>query len=461
MYDHLVGTNANETAVSTATGVASNWTTSDDLTWNFTIRKGLEFSDGEPINAQDVQFSLDRLLTKAATAAYATYFQSEKMVVTVTSSTTLTIVLATPSFALPIYLSSIMGNEGDVVPEAYIQQHGSAYFALHPIGSGPYKLESVTPGVSILYQLTGRRDPLIAGTPHYQTIEFDTVTSDATRVALLQSGGADMIDIGDISELKTLSGSAYRIEEKPGSNVIGVGLAEQWKSTPSNNKDFREALALAINASAINTAFFDGKGSLTGIYPVGTDAIGYQPITPYAYDPTMAKSLLQQSGYSGQPISLYAWAQSGLPDEQDVSQAILQYWTTIGVKVNLVNTDQATYIGKWVTYNLGFSASAVAIANRPLALSVYQGQFFSKGSSTYTHDPSIDSLVGQMVAGQSSTQTTSTLTQQMNQYIHDNYLTIPLFQLGSFYAVKSSAVPNWQLGGGQYDINIRAMITAA
>jgi peptide/nickel transport system substrate-binding protein len=460
MYDHLVGTNADETAVSKNTGIASNWSTTDNTTWQFTLRNNFHFSNGQPLTADDVQFSLQRLLQPQATAAYATYFKSEKLQVTVQSPTALTIVLATPSFALPLYLSSIMGNEGDVIPKAYVQQNGDAYFNLHPIGSGPYILASVTTGVSIVYQATGKPHPIL-GTPRYKTVEFDQVVSDPTRVAQLQTGGADMIDIGDFSELQQLTGSTYRIEQKPGSNIIGIGLAEQWKNTPNSNQDFREALSLAINVGDINTALFGGRGKLTGVYPVGPQAIGFKDINPYPYDPAQAKTLLKSSNYNGAAIDLYAWPQSGLPGAQRVTEAIQQDWAAIGVNVNLITTDQATYIGKWVSYKLNFAASAVAIANRPLGLSVYQGQFYSTGSSTYTHDPNIDSLVQQLVAAQSDTQATGALTQQVDQYIHDHYLTIPLIQLGSFYAVKSASIPQWSLGGGQYDINVRAMVSGS
>lgn len=461
MYDHIVGTNATETDVSKATGIAKDWSTTDNITWHFKLRDNFKFHNGQPLTASDAQYSIQRLLDPKAAAAYTTWFKSSIAQVTAPSPTDLTIVLKGPSFDLPLYLSSLMGNEASVVPMAYVQQVGDAQFNQHPIGSGAYKLTAYTSGVSMRYDWTGQPHPTL-GRPRYKTVQFSIVASDPTRVNLLQTGAADIMDVGDFSELHTLKAPKFRIQGKPGSYIVGVSLNEQWlESSPLHNESIRKALALAINAKEINTALLDGRGKLTGVFPVGSQAIGYKALTPYPYDPAQAKSLLKSANYDGAPINLYSFAIPALPGATRVAEAIQQNWTAIGVKVNLVQTQQQIYISKWVNYTLGSAAAPNAIANRPLASSVYNGQFSSKGSSTYTKDPVLDGMINGLNAAEAvSKEQFASETQRVNQYVHDHYLSIPIVELGSFYAVSSS-VKQWNLGGGQYDINVRELVAGS
>jgi peptide/nickel transport system substrate-binding protein len=458
MYDHVVGLNREGTDFSKDTGVASNWTTSDQQTWVFTIRPGITFSNGDALTADDVAFTLTRLTTPVATSAYSSFFKQNLASATATGPTEVTVKLKAPNFGLLYYLSSLFGNEGDVVPHKYLQSVGDAAFAKAPVGSGPYKLGNYQPGVSITY-VPASKSPMAK--TKYQEVQFQLVDQSSSRLSLFRTGQLNVIDVGT-ADAKSLQGqSNVKIAEKTAGNQVGVGFFEQWKTTtPFNNEQFRQALSLAVDAKAIDSSVFHGLGKLTGNYPSGCLSLGCKPLTPYAYDPTKAKQLLAQSGYDGKTqIPIYAFPLPGIPELPDVATAVQGYWSAIGVNAQVVNTDYASFLQKWVKYTVGIGAAPVGFAQRPLGIAQYDSAFWSKGGSTWTHDPQIDALVDQGHAAGADKTAYGNVTAQLNQYVYDHYLSLPLVSLSSFYAGQPNVVAGWSVGNGQYDMNIRGLAT--
>lgn len=453
LYDHVVGLNPTGNRFSKETGLASNWTTKDLQTWKFKIRRGVKFSNGDPLTARDVAFSLGRLKTPVARSAYASWFKLNLASAKATGATNLTIRLTNPNFGLLYYLSSLFGNEGSVVPSNYLRKVGDAGFAQAPIGSGPYKIESRQAGQSITYVPSNTKSPV---KPKYARVVFRIIPETSSRIALYRTRQLDVIDIGTAS-IKTLGGiPSTKIKKKRVGNQVGLGFFEQWKTTtPMNKKAFRQALALSVDAKAINKAIFRGFGDVTGNYPSGCASLGCKELAPYAYNPTQAKQLLEQSGYSGAEVPIYAFPLPGVPELPALATAIQAYWKAIGVNAKVVTTDFSSFVGKWVSYTVGTGAAPVAFAQRALGVAQYDSAFWSKGVSTFTHDSTIDGLVDQGHAAGDSPKKYGQITAQLNQYVHDNYLSLPIVSLGSFYAGKDDVVADWFPGNGQYDMNIR------
>lgn len=457
MYDHLVGLNKAETDFSKDTGVASNWTTTDNKTWNFTIRSGMTFQNGDALTADDVAFTLNRLKTAIATSAYSAWFKANMASATASGPSQVTVTLNAPAFGLLYYLSSLFGNEGDIVPMKYLQSVGDAGFAKNPIGSGAYKRTDYQPGVSITYSKTAAGDPAMKA--KYDQVKFTLVAETSSRLAEYKTGQLDVVDIGtaDVASMKTLSGTS--IGEKTAGNQVGVGYFEQWKTTtPLNNEMFREALTLAVDVNAINKSVFHGMGKPTGNYPSGCISIGCKPLQPYAYDVNKAKQLLAQSGYDGKTqIPIYAFPLPGIPELPDLAQAVQGYWSAIGVNAQVVPTDYASFLQKWVKYTVGIGAAPVGFAQRPLGIAQYDSAFWSKGGSTWTHDAGIDALVDQGHAAAGDQTQYGNITAQLNKYVYDHYMSLPVVSLSSFYAAKTNVASGWSLGNGQYDMNVRAL----
>jgi len=455
LYDHVVGLNKTGNRFSKETGLASNWTTKDQQTWKFTIRRGVKFSNGDPLTARDVAFTLGRLKTPTARSAYSSWFKLNLVSAKATSAGKLTVRLTAPNFGLLYYLSSLFGTEGSVVPSNYLRRVGDAAFAQAPVGSGPYKIGSRQAGQSLTYVPSNTNSP---SKPKYERVVFRIIPETSSRIALYRTGQLDVIDIGT-SSIRTLGGVANtRVAKKRVGNQVGIGFFEQWKSTtPMNNRRFRQALAISVDVNAINKAIFRGFGDPTGNYPSGCASIGCKDLAPYRYNPSQARQLLQQSGYSGAEVPIYAFPLPGVPELPALATAVQGYWSAIGVNAKVVTTDFSSFVGKWVGYTVGTGAAPVAFAQRALGIAQYDSAFWSKGVSTFTHDTTIDRLVDQGHAAGDSPKRYGQITAQLNKYVYDNYLSLPVVSLGSFYAGKESVLAGWTPGNGQYDMNIRTL----
>lgn len=457
MYDHLVGVNADATDVSKETGLFQDWTTEDSQTWTFTMREGSVFHNGEPVTAEDVKFSLDRLQDEAtATSAYSTWFRGNIESVEVTGDLEVTIRLTSPSFQLPLYLSPLFGNEGSVIPKAYFEEVGPDGFEENPIGSGPYRLARRTPGVSLVYELADSPHPVVTS-PRYSTVEFRVVEETGSRVAQLETGELDVIDVGTAQAAELRNSDAVTVIEKPAGNQVGITFHQQWnEGSPLGDEQIRQALAIAVNAEDINEAIFGGLGHVTGNYPGGPLSIGFEELAPYPFDPDQARQLLQSSGYDGTTIKLYAFPLPGVPELPDLAEVVQSYWADIGVNVELVPTEFSSFVQDWVGYTLDVAASPVAFAHRPLGLAYYENGFWSQGGSTVTHDPEIDAMVDQGRAAAADEDAYGKVTAELNRYVYDNYLSLPIIELNSFYAARTGI--EWSPGTGQYDINARDLV---
>lgn len=457
MFDHLVGLNADGSEISKDTGVFSDWQTDDNQTWVFTMRPGYVFHNGEPMTAEDVKFSLDRLQDEEqATSAYSTWYRDNIDSVEVTGESEVTITLNAPSFQLPLYLSPLFGLEGAVLPQAYMEEVGPDGFADAPIGSGPYQLADHEPGSSLTYTVTDSEHPVVSS-PEYETVEFQVVEETGSRISLLETGDVDVIDVGTTQAAELQNGDGISVVEKPSGNQIGITFHEQWRDGALGNEQVRQALALSVDAEAINEAIFAGLGEVTGNYPAGPLSIGFESLEPYPYDPEQARSLLEEA-YDGTTIELYAFPLPGLPELPDVAETVEGYWSEVGVNVELIPTEFSSFVQDWVGYNLGGNAaSPVGFAHRPLGLAYYENGFSSEGGSTVTHDPNIDALIEEGRAAADDREEYGAVTRELNQYVYDNYLSLPLVRLNSFYAAKEGI--DWSPGEGQYDMNPRGLVS--
>jgi peptide/nickel transport system substrate-binding protein len=459
MFDYLVGVNSTETALDPATGVASKWTTTDNQTWTFTIRTGIKFSNGEALSSADVVFSIDRELSTAARSSYAPYLQSVIASVTAPSPTEVKIVLKHPDFEFPYYLSALEGTEGMVVPKQYVQKVGNTGFAANPIGSGPYALSSQVAGQSLTFTARPGVDP-IYGRVIYSKIIFTQSADEATRIAALQAGQFDLVDFDPTSESpSSLKNDGFTIFQKPNAYVIQIQLQGQYVAhTLLSSETFREAMALAINYQQINKDIYKGLGHVVGAQD-GSNAIGYQPIAPYAYDPAKAKSLLAQSGYHGQTLTVYSFSIAGEPGLGLLSQALAGYWNAIGLKTSILSVDYATYRTKWIGKDLAGQVAPIGLANDHFASQNFSLMFTCNGALTYVCYPSLDNLVASISNDVGSSTKYASSIAPVENYIHDHYLAIPLLEIGAFYAGDSAVRSSWKLGTGEYDINLQGLFS--
>jgi peptide/nickel transport system substrate-binding protein len=267
--------------------LAESWEKVDDLTWKIHLRKDAVFHNGEPINAEAVKFSFDRLndpKIQSPNKGKLSAFTELKVI----DEYTFTIKTAEP-YAPGLYM---LGYYLPIVPPKYIQEVGDSKYNTDPVGSGPYKLKKWVRGEEIVLE---RFDKYYGPKPAYKTVIFKANPEEASRIAALLTGEADVISGIPVQQRKKVqeSGKAYLTPQMGVMTYMGINTYE----APFNDVRARQAVNYAINKELINKALFDGKGIICP-GPISPRTFGHDPnLKPYPYDPAKAKALLKEAGH--------------------------------------------------------------------------------------------------------------------------------------------------------------------
>lgn len=330
IFDQLLRRNPKTNAV--VPWLATKWRQTDPLTWRFTMRPGVTFSDGSPLTAEDAAYSISRILDKKfGSQQYANFSVIDKATA---DGGDLVVHTSVPSPTLLSYLTTL-----SVVPKAYVQRVGDKQFAVKPIGSGPFVLQSATAGSEVV--LTA--NPKWWGPPtQIRTAVFRAVPNVASRVADLQSRKVDLAttltpDAADqIRRDPTLA-----ILSTPTERVAYLAY-NTIKGGATNDPRVRKAIAEAIDYDALIKNL--QRGYAKPINSMATPlAFGYDKSLPNNHhDPEDAKRLLQEAHAVGAKLVM---ATSPSFDPQ-VVQAIQGDLAAVGLQVEIQNSDQATYLKK-------------------------------------------------------------------------------------------------------------------
>lgn len=311
--------------------IATEWETVDDTTWTFTIRDDVTFSDGSELTADDVAFSIERILDSDYGSPQRANFSAIESA-EATSPTEVTITTGEPSPTLLSYLTTL-----SIVPQDYVEEVGDEGLNENPVGSGPYQVASATSGSSI----TLERNPEFWGEePSIEEVTFAAVPDVASRVSNLQSGQAQLVTGLTADQAGQLDGSDdLTVLSAPTERVAYLAI-NVLGDTPTQDPDVRRAISLAINYDAIIENLLGGYAS-----PVGTVltplALGYpEELETNEYDPEQAQQLIEDAGVSGVEID---FPTSPSFDPQ-VVQAIQSDLNEAGLSVQIQNSDHATYL---------------------------------------------------------------------------------------------------------------------
>lgn len=440
MYDWLIGAQPNG-EFDNSVGVAEDWEHSaDGLTFTVTVREGISFWDGSPLTADDVVFSLQRIIDPEATSSGSASLRGVIESVTKTGDSTVDLNLTTPYLFLPHLLSRLGATDGAIISKAHFESVGAEAFASAPMGSGRYALTSSEAGTT--YTFERNDDYWLGADGRFATIVLENVPEEQTRLALLQRGDADIVGLS-AEAASTLSADAIQVAVQPGKANLSVNYVEQWKpENPLSNALFREALNLSINREEILETIFHGRGDLVGVPQMGPSHVGYDPseFRLYEYDPERAREVLEDSGYLDDPVQLdlYEYTWPGVPELPQVMEAVAGYFTAIGVNVRQIRTDYSTFREGWGAFELGPAVAANAADNRP----VYPLDLIwsSGGSLTYVHDPDLDELLSGFAAA-SSIEEAEAAIHEIAAYLRDNNIGTAIMIVATIYGLGEGVEP--------------------
>ncbi len=309
-----------------APSLAESWTMAPDgLAYEFVLRKGVRFHNGDPLTAEDVKFSLERYRGAAAAA-----FKSRISAVEVVDPHRVRIRLkqAWPDF-MTFYGTAATGA-GWIVPKKYVEKVGDDGFKKAPVGAGPYKFVSFTPGVELVLEAN---EQYWRKVPSVKRLVFKSVPDEATRLAMLKRGEADVAYSirGALAEdLRRTPGLTLKPNYPPG--TFWLVFAEQWDAkSPFADRRVRHAASLAIDRQAINQAETLGFSKITGSIIPHTFEGFWAPPAP-AYDPAKAKQLLAEAGYPGGIDAGDYYCDSSYAN---LGEAVVNYLRAAGIRVQL------------------------------------------------------------------------------------------------------------------------------
>ncbi|MBI2859193.1 MAG: ABC transporter substrate-binding protein [Chloroflexi bacterium] len=380
----------------------------DGLSWTYNIRKGIKFHNGDTLTAKDVKFSIEQNLSKTA---FFNNTNSSIESVEVVDDYTVRILTKGKQPLLPRIHTGTSPYQGIVVPKDYIDKNGWDYFEQHPVGTGPFKFVSRTLGDSFTYQAV---DKHWRQTADFATLKVVMIPEEATRVAALKTGQIDVAENLDFSNAIGL--------EKLGTKLLEVGQAASMiqlhgayepraKGMPTSDLRVRQALSMAIDRAEIAKTLYFGKAqpplppyfsspSVDIDMPFWTDYLS----KIYRYDPAEATRLLKDAGYqNGFTIKLYTFPAGGAPDNPKLALIAQSYWAKIGVKTEIVPSDDGTY-KKWKNKPVndalvGQATTYVAVSLPPTNL---KSHFYGKsgtnllGESSPEFDRLIDAVFNEM-----------------------------------------------------------------
>ena len=308
-------------------GLATSWDPLDDLTWEFTLREGVTFHNGEPFNAEVVKFTLDRVLDPDRNATILNLLDNIVEVEIVDDYTVL-IMLAEPDLLLPARLAELYGS---MMPPQYVEEYGDEYIALHPIGTGPFIFQEWVKDDHIT--LVANED-YWGGAPEVDEITFRPIKDNGARVAALLAGEVDLINgVPIVQESIIANFPGVRSIRVPVPRVYYISM--DVRQAPFDDVRVRQAANYAVDRQGIVDNLFSGFGvPATVIYPRAS--WGFNPdMEPFPYDPDMARELLAEAGYpDGLAIEFDTFV-GRLPAHDTIAQAVVAQLEEAGFDVTI------------------------------------------------------------------------------------------------------------------------------
>ncbi len=354
IYQGLVGFNSNgQNQVVPA--IAKSWTISPNgLTYTFHLRPGVKFSNGQPVTAQDVAWSLNQFGNPKVNSVMAVLAVGYHLASVVNSST----VKITLSHPVPAFLNDIATFPAAVLPQKLVTSEG-ANFWKHPVGSGPFALQSFESGSHVTFVRNKYfwDKPL----PYLNKVTFNFAVDSNSRMLDLQSGGAQIADLITPSQIPTIQANKNLVLAQT-KIPLWISIFPNEKYKPLSNVDVRLAIADAIDRKSIIKEIFHGIGTVPNsvIGQLKFDGSNSQ-VPPYKYDVAQAKKLMAKAGYA-KGFNVTLQYPVGFDYFSQMTLLVKQELAAIGINVTLVPVATTTLTSNWslMKYQLTFFGTEIS-----------------------------------------------------------------------------------------------------
>ena len=402
-----------------APSLAESWTMSKDgRVWEFVLRKGGRFHNGDPVTAEDVKFSFERYR-----GAAAPILKERVREIQVVDPGRVRFHLKDPWPDFMTFYGTSASGAAWIVPKKYVEKVGEDGFRRAPIGAGPYKFVSAQPGIELVLEAF---DGYWRKTPTVKRLVLRSIPDESTRAAALKRGEADIAYFlngpiaDDVRRTAGLTLSATRTN-----GVLFLMFPDQWTAgSPWSDRRLRLAASLAIDRQTINEAESLGFSAPTGnIVPRHQEFALAIPGDPY--DPKRAKALLAEAGY---PNGFDAGELTPFPPYNSMGEAIANYLNAVGIRTRVRTMERAALLTAWREKKIkglfvGATGSAGNASTRLESLAT------ARGVLSYGSIPEVETLFSAQIQEMDRKKREEVL-QQIQRIVHERMVFAPIWENG-------------------------------
>ncbi|MBT0768698.1 ABC transporter substrate-binding protein [Kineosporia sp. J2-2] len=316
--------------------LATEWeTSSDGLTWTFTLRDGVKFSNGDALTAKDVVYSIERHLKVGGALPLSAPIKTVKAV----NDTTVEITLKTAYTPLATELATFASS---IVPDDLDGKSATEFFA-DPVGTGPFKVGTWDKNGSS-FELVKNDNYWQTGKPYLNSVTYTTVSDDNSLVQQLQGQQVDVItDVPPANVAALKANTALSVDTVGSFNQDEVFF--NTSTGPFADRDLRRAVAQAVDRASLTATTTFGTGTTGTTYIPANVRYSDQNADVLKYDVAAAKADLEKAGAAGTTVTLLV--ESGSQTRGQQAQIIQDALKQIGLTVEIKQQDSATF---WTTF---------------------------------------------------------------------------------------------------------------
>ncbi|SFK81164.1 peptide/nickel transport system substrate-binding protein [Halogranum rubrum] len=402
----------------------------------FTLREGVTFHNGDTLTAEDVAYSINRIVKEDV--GFASPQRDQLAGVSGAEAVDETTVKVLNENLNPIVFSEF-ATYCDVMQKAWTEEHDKSYISQNMMGSGPFQLSSYTEDEEVVFE---RYDDYWKEPAAASGVTFRAAEEASTRVNQLLQGETDITVNVPPQEVQRVNNSDNAtIAAAPSTRIIYNAM--RYDVEPFSNVKFRQALNYAVDLESIVENVLGGFGAQTG-QPTLEGFVGYNPdIDPYPYDPEQAEQLIEESGFAGAEIELNTPVGRYLKD-LEISQAVAGYIDELpNISASVRQRDFGSLVDELLTGNIEDKPNWYLIGWGEATFDgglVMTALLSAEGALTSWNNEEFDSLLEE-AGNQTGDQRAQTL-QEANQLAHDEAPWIFLNRQFSVYGVNNSL--SWQ-----------------
>jgi peptide/nickel transport system substrate-binding protein len=328
--------------------LAESWKIVNDTTWEFKLRKGVKFHNGEPFTAQSVKATIDYALDPAVKSHFAgaAYWGLVKEV-QIVDDFTVRFVTKQP---WPNLVDSAASTNSLIMPAKALKELGPQKLAEKPIGTGPFRFVEWKRDERLVLE---RNPDYWQGPADVSRVTFRFIPEFSARMAALLSGEIDIMKDVPPHAVEAIEKSGRAALRATVSSRINYLALVNLKPGPMQDLRVRRAMNHAVDVDELIKQVLKGRASrMCG--PLAPANVDYAPAECYKYDPARAQTLFKEAGFDPAKLQLTLDTPSGrYPLDKDVSLAIAAQLQRLGIKVNVVVNEWGTHLDKIKNRNTG------------------------------------------------------------------------------------------------------------